>query len=220
MRDTARAVGLAAGLVGWSVIVPRLAHKWNPLPQAVFGAVLAPLVRAPMGLRPPALWQGLRWGGAAAVPVVLAVAWGTRIPPVRAGMAARELPAPAARWLLLRIPLGTVWSEEVAYRAALGSAAARAFGDTRGSVFTAAVFGLSHIPDARAAGESVPLAVFVTGVAGWAFAWLYTRSGSLAAPMLAHLAVNEAGALAALAVSRRNSGVIIAGGRRESRRDR
>ena len=136
------------------------------------------------------------------MPVVLAVAAGTRIPPVRAGMAARELPAPAARWLLLRIPLGTVWSEEVVYRAALGGAAARAFGDSRGRLFTAAVFGMSHIPDARAAGESVPLTVFVTGVAGWVFAWLFARSGSLAAPMLAHLTINEAGAVAALAVSR------------------
>jgi membrane protease YdiL (CAAX protease family) len=32
--------------------------------------------------------------------------------------------------------------------------------------------------------------------------WLYARSGSLAAPMLVHLAINEAGAVAALAVQR------------------
>lgn len=202
MRDGFRALALAAVLLGWSAIVPRLAHKWNPLPQALFGTAMAVSVRTPMGMRPPALWQGLRWGGAAAIPVVVAVASGTRIAPVRAGMASRELPAPAARWLLLRIPLGTVWSEEVAYRAALGAAAARAFGDAKGRVFTAAVFGLSHIPDARAAGESVPGTVLVTGVAGWVFAWLFARSGSLAAPMLAHLTVNEAGAVAALAVSR------------------
>jgi membrane protease YdiL (CAAX protease family) len=42
--------------------------------------------------------------------------------------------------------------------------------------------------------------VLVTGLAGWVFGWLYERSGSLIAPMLVHLAVNEAGALAALAV--------------------
>jgi membrane protease YdiL (CAAX protease family) len=34
------------------------------------------------------------------------------------------------------------------------------------------------------------------------FGWLYERSGSLIAPMLAHLAINEAGAVAALAVQR------------------
>jgi len=40
-------------------------------------------------------------------------------------------------------------------------------------------------------------------VAGWVFGWLAERSGSVLAPMLAHLAVNEAGAVAALAVQRR-----------------
>ena len=35
--------------------------------------------------------------------------------------------------------------------------------------------------------------MLVTGIAGWLFGWLADRSGSLAAPMLAHLAINEAG---------------------------
>jgi membrane protease YdiL (CAAX protease family) len=45
--------------------------------------------------------------------------------------------------------------------------------------------------------------VLVTGAAGWLFDWLRERSGSLATPMLAHLAINEAAALAALAVQNR-----------------
>ena len=44
--------------------------------------------------------------------------------------------------------------------------------------------------------------VLVTGVAGWIFALLRERSGSLAAPMLAHLAINEASAIAAIGVQR------------------
>jgi membrane protease YdiL (CAAX protease family) len=44
--------------------------------------------------------------------------------------------------------------------------------------------------------------MLVTGAAGWAFAWLYERSGSLLAPMLTHLAINESGAIAAIAVQR------------------
>jgi membrane protease YdiL (CAAX protease family) len=115
-------------------------------------------------------------------------------------MAARTLPEPTARWLALRIPFGTVWSEEAGYRAALGTLAARAFGPSAGRWFTAAVFGLSHIPDARATGEPVAGTVLVTGAAGWVFGWLYDKTGSLAAPILAHLAVNEAGAVAALMV--------------------
>jgi len=60
----------------------------------------------------------------------------------------------------------------------------------------------SHIADARATGEPVAATVLVTGVAGWVFGWLADRSGSLAAPMLAHLAINETGAIAALTVRR------------------
>jgi len=66
----------------------------------------------------------------------------------------------------------------------------------------ATAFGLSHIADARATGEPVVATVLVTGVAGWLFGWLADRSGSVAAPMLAHLAINEASAIAALTVRR------------------
>jgi uncharacterized protein len=62
---------------------------------------------------------------------------------------------------------------------------------------------LSHIADARAMGEPVVGTVVVTGLVGWLFGKLHERSGSLAAPMLAHLAINEAGAVAALAVQGR-----------------
>jgi membrane protease YdiL (CAAX protease family) len=110
------------------------------------------------------------------------------------------LPDGILRWLLLGIPLGTIWSEEAAYRGALGTVAADAFGTTGGRFVQAAAFGLSHVADARSTGEPVVPTVLVTGVAGWVFGWLYERSGSLIAPMLAHLAINEAGAVAALAV--------------------
>jgi membrane protease YdiL (CAAX protease family) len=118
-------------------------------------------------------------------------------------MSERELPRPAATWLLVHIPVGTVWSEEAAFSAALGTVAAQAFGPRAGRIVQASAFGLSHLADARAAGESVAGTVLVTAAAGWAFGWLYDRTGSLAAPMLAHLAINEAGAVAALVVQRR-----------------
>ena len=77
-----------------------------------------------------------------------------------------------------------------------------AFGRPRGRLLQAASFGLSHVADARAAGDPVVGTVLVTGIAGWLFGWLADRSGSLAAPMLVHLAINEAGAIAALSVGR------------------
>ena len=202
-RKRIRALALATGLVAWSVVAPRLPSRWHPVPHAVLGAALVALTRAPLGLRPPALWSGVRLGLSAAAPVALGVAASTALPPVRKAMAERDLPDAVTRWLVLGIPLGTVWSEEAAYRAALGTLAVDAFGRVGGRLLQSAAFGLSHVADARGTGEPVVHTVLATGAAGWLFARLYERSGSLVAPMLAHLAVNEAGAVAALAVQHR-----------------
>lgn len=120
-------------------------------------------------------------------------------------MTARELPDAPIRWLVVGIPLGTVWSEEASYRAALGTVAAEAFGPGVGRLLQAAAFGLSHVVDARGTGAPVLPTVAVTGLAGWVFALLYERSGSLLAPILAHMAINEAAAVAALTVQRLGS---------------
>lgn len=201
-----RALSLAAALVGWSFVSPRLPAGWRVIAQAGVGGLLALASRAPLGLRPPRLWQGLRWGSAAGAVAAAAVAATTAIPPVRRSMSARELPASTTVWLLLRIPVGTVWAEEAAFRAALahlGSGAdGGAFGRRGGRFLQALAFGLFHIADARATGEPPAATVLATGVGGWVFGWLADRSGSLAAPMLAHLAVNEAGAIAAWVVRR------------------
>ncbi len=200
------ALALAGGLVGWSLTVG-LEMPWrrHPLVQAALGTGLAVLARAPLGLRPPALWSGLRLGVVTAGSVALGVAATTALPFVRTAMADRDIPEPTLRWLALEIPLGTVWSEETAFRAALGTVATDAFGPSGGRLLQAVAFGLSHIADARATGEPVTGTVLVTGAAGWLFGWLTERSGSLAAPMLVHLAINEAGAMAALAVQRRST---------------
>jgi len=199
---------LAAALVVWSFVSPRLPTAWRVALQAGVGGLLMLAARAQLGLRPPRVWTGLRIGSAAGgggggvgrrppppPPTTL-------LPPVRASMAVREAPTSVPGWLLVCIPVGTVWAEEAAFRAALASAAARAFGRSGGKWLQAATFGLFHVADARSTGEPVLPTVLVTGVAGWFFEWLAERSGSLAAPMLAHLAVNEAGAVAALAVRR------------------
>jgi membrane protease YdiL (CAAX protease family) len=97
-----------------------------------------------------------------------------------------------------------VWGEEAAFRAAMAAVAARVYGTSGGRLLQAAAFGLSHIADARATGEPVLPTVLATGGAGWVFGWLAERSGSLTAPMLAHLAINEAAAAAALTIRRRS----------------
>ena len=176
--------------------------------KALFCTALALATGAPLGLRSPQLWSALRLGGAAAGAVAVGVAGSTALPRVRVAMAGRDLPPGAGRWLVYEIPVGTVWSEEMAFRGALGTVTANAFGAAGGRLVQATVFGLSHIPDARAAREPILGTVLATGLAGWMFAWLAERSGSLVAPMLAHLAINEAGALAALAVQRRGGSTV------------
>ena len=195
-----KAIGLAAALVASS-----FRPKRGPVAHAAAAAALVATTNAPLGLRPPALWRGLRVGVVAGSAVVVGVAATTALPRVRASMERRPLPESPAAWLLVRIPLGTVWSEEASYRAALSTLAADGFGPRGGQLLQATAFGLSHIADARATGEPVVVTVLATGLAGWVFGWLAQRSGSVAAPMLVHLAINEAGALAALVVQARRA---------------
>ncbi len=203
MNPKAKAVGLAAALIGWS-FTAGIDQPWrrHPVLQAALGTALALAARAPLGLRPPASKAGIRLGASVGGVVVAAAAAGVAVPRVRAAMAERDLPDRPGRWLGVEIPLGTVWSEETAFRGALAVAAGGAFSPGGGRVLQALTFGLTHIPDARATGEPVLGTVAVTGLAGWVFALLAERSGSLLAPMLVHLAINESGALAALAVQR------------------
>jgi len=208
MRDSdlrrVQAPGLAAALVGWSFVSPRIPARGRLALQAGLGVLLVVVTRAPLGLRPPRLWAGLRLGLAAGSTAATGVLVATSVPAVRLSMAERKLPGSASTWLAVQIPLGTVWGEEAAFRAALAAVAARAYGASGGRLLQAAAFGLSHIADARATGEPVLPTVLATGGAGWIFGWLADHSGSLAAPMLAHLAINESAAAAALIIQRRS----------------
>ncbi|HEX9175375.1 MAG TPA: CPBP family intramembrane glutamate endopeptidase, partial [Mycobacterium sp.] len=94
------ALGLAVGLVAWSALPGRR----HPVTQATLAAALVAITKAPVGLRPPALWAGLRLGSAAAFVVAAAGAASTAVPRVRSAMADRTPPAAPATWLALRIP--------------------------------------------------------------------------------------------------------------------
>ncbi|WP_083452847.1 CPBP family intramembrane glutamic endopeptidase [Mycolicibacterium goodii] len=201
-----RALAVATALAVFNVVVdPRLPGRTRPVVRTLVGTGLLGTSRTAPGLRPPALWSGVRTGSVAAAAVAATVAATTAVPVVRTAMRERDLPPGLASWLLLGIPLGTVWSEEAAFRGALGAMGTEAFGPAGGRLLQAATFGISHIPDARAAGEPVVGTVLVTGVAGWLLDWLMRRSSSLAAPLLVHLALNETGALCAV-LSRRGRG--------------
>jgi membrane protease YdiL (CAAX protease family) len=209
MRDSTfrgiSALTLASALVGWSFVSPRMSTRSRVPAQAVIGGLLVLITRAPLGLTPPRLWTGLRLGSAAAAVAGTVVAATTSVRRVRLSMSARELSTPAPVWLALQIPLGTVWAEEAAFRGALASAGTAAFGPGAGRMLQATAFGLSHIADARVHGEPVAATVLATGIAGWLFGWFADRSGSLVAPMLAHLMINETAAAAVLTIRRRSA---------------
>jgi membrane protease YdiL (CAAX protease family) len=106
--------------------------------------------------------------------------------PIVGAAAAARPSADFAEWVLVHIPLGTVYAEEQIFRATLDPLLGPAIG--------AATFGLWHIHPARVAGDNVVVTVVATAAAGLAFDWLATRYDTVAAPALAHLAINVAGA--------------------------
>ncbi|MFI6042955.1 lysostaphin resistance A-like protein [Nocardia sp. NPDC051321] len=96
----------------------------------------------------------------------------------------------------MHIPIGTVYSEEMIFRATLDPLLDNTFGSRLGSVLGALTFGLWHIHPAHAAGDSVPVAIAATAAGGVALGWLRRRTGSVTAPALLHLVVNVGGAIA------------------------
>jgi uncharacterized protein len=116
-----------------------------------------------------------------------------------AGLGGRQL----AYQALLRIPLGTVVWEETAFRAVLRAALRRVLDEPGATVVASAVFGIWHIrPTAEAltanhlaANRGAQITAVTATAAGTAAAGallclLRERSGSLAAPVLLHLAAN------------------------------
>jgi uncharacterized protein len=112
----------------------------------------------------------------------------------------------------VRIPLGTALLEEVAFRSVFLALLTALVGTGRAVAVSSAVFGLWHIRpgwgmltanaanavDAGAVGVGgLAGTVVVTGLAGVGFCWLRLRSGSLAAPLVAHAGMNGLATLAA-----------------------
>ena len=194
-------------------------RRWYPAVNALAAAVLlaatsaSGLTPADLGLRRDRLRGGFRLGSAAAAPVVAAFGLAALVPATRpllndqrvAGLDRRQL----AYQVLLRIPVGTVAWEEIAFRGVLQAALRRVLAEPVATTVGSAVFGLWHIrPTAEALAVNRLAAgggarVFaVAGVAagtagaGALLCLLRERSGSLAAPVLLHLAANCAGPLA------------------------
>jgi uncharacterized protein len=224
-RRTAAVAAASLGLLlaGWNnLLVPRLPPDWYvPVnlagAAALLGAARAAGVSwAELGLARSRVPAGLGWGGAAAAVVGAGYAVALAVPGLRplltdaraGGLGAGEL----AGEVLVRIPLGTVLWEEVAFRSVLLALLLRVLPPRRAVLVGATVFGVWHArPTASAVGANdlvegpLPTAALVlagclvTAGAGLLFSWLRMRSGSLVAPVLLHLATNCLGLLAATA---------------------
>ena len=115
---------------------------------------------------------------------------------------------------LIRIPVGTVAWEEIAFRGVLQAMLRRVMSEPAAIAVTSGVFGLWHVrPTAGAlrvnglarsraqAVTRVAAGVAVTAAGGALFSWLRARSGRLAAPVALHLAINCGGLAAAWAAT-------------------
>lgn len=188
---------VGAPLLWRNVLLPRLSlgHRGRTAANALAatGYALA------FGGRPD--WcsgRGLRYGLGCAGIVAAGYAAALSAPAVRRVFAVsgdRAADVHTAEWIALHIPIGTVYSEELIFRATLDPLLDREFGSRAGAFAGAAVFGLWHIHPARAAGDTVFGTLVFTGAAGLLFGALRRHTGSATAPALLHWAVNAGGAL-------------------------
>jgi CAAX protease family protein len=163
-----------------------------------------------LGLAVTTVPAGLAWGAVGTLAVVLALGLALAMPALRTHLRdprVRDLsPAGLAWHTLLRIPLGTVLLEEVAFRGVLLVAWQQVQPLAVAVAISSVVFGVWHVlptvitvkeRGSERTGLPVALGVLVTALAGVAFCGLRIVSGSVVAPLVVHLATNSLGALAA-----------------------
>jgi uncharacterized protein len=229
-RDIGFAVASCAALAAYNNVINR--HPWHhqryvalnagATAAALSAAAASGLTAADMGFareqwRPGRLATGLA-AGAAAGWLLVAVVPAAR--PVLDDKRISSLKGRAVAYqAVVRIPIGTVLWEETAFRGVLQAGLRRVMPQTAAIVVTSAVFGIWHIrptlqalrvnglaSDRRQATARLAAGVAATTASGVLLSWLRARSGSLAAPVLLHLATNSGGMAAAWAAGRTPGG--------------
>ncbi|WP_245685210.1 CPBP family intramembrane glutamic endopeptidase [Streptomyces yerevanensis] len=214
-------VGAVTLLVLTNLVNNRWAPSWVVLSSAIASAALIAIMFragggwADLGLSRDTLGRGLRWALALAG-IVAAVYLCAAALPVTRGLFEDERAsglsgAEVVGRVLIKVPIGTVLLEEVAFRGVLYGLVLRARGAVAATVFSSVLFGLWHIlpslhlTDSNQAVGSLfgqsPLgtvlatagAVLLTAAAGCLFCYLRHRTGSLLAPMGLHWATNAFG---------------------------
>ena len=170
---------------------------------------------AELGLGRSSVSRGAAFGVAAFLLVSTALGVAALIPATHPlfedQRAANVTGAALAYQALIRIPLGTVVLEEVAFRGVLLALFARVSSAEAAVGWSSACFGLWHVVptvEALRANRLTPsalaviAAVVATAAAGAVFCWLRVRSESLVAPALAHIATNSVALVLAVSVVR------------------
>jgi membrane protease YdiL (CAAX protease family) len=209
MRHVARLV-VAIGVVDLVVsqLVPDAAEL--PVKAAVVAGFLwwarsrARLSWSELGLGRESVGSGLRTGLLVAAVIAAAIALLVAVPATRSFFVNDQTVTDASaieRWLkpLVLIPLGTVVFEETIFRGVLLGVLLRVTSTRRAVVASAVVFGFWHLPPAISHASGSVIAgvgavlgtVAVTAAAGVGFAILRVWSGSLIAPICAHIATNS-----------------------------
>lgn len=179
-------------------------------------AVAAAMTADELGLARASVPSGLRWGLGVVGVLVAGLAVVVLVPALqpileddRADVAFRSM-----LWrALIVIPIVTVLVEELLFRGVLLGLLQRSLPAGRALVACAVVFGLWHLlPVWRGGGAgelgaggsigAVAGTFVATFVAGIGFGWLRQRSGSLVAPICAHIGTNSATFAAAWLVAR------------------
>jgi membrane protease YdiL (CAAX protease family) len=222
-------LGAAAGTIAWGVLAHAFFPE-HLRPAAGLGAALGLVAIAryegadwrDLGVDRRDLPAGLRLGAITAGAIVTATAVARALD--RSGTAFRDArvseasTAEAAAHLLLRIPFATAFAEELVFRGVILGVGLRNSDRRRALLVSSLAFGLWHIgaamhPERQAATAGVvghqlaprPAVVLgdvaATTIGGLGFGWLRMRSGSIAAPVMAHTALN-AGAYLATRIGR------------------
>lgn len=244
-HDAAFAIALGAVLAAYNNIIgmSRWHQRWYTVANvcatagALSAAAASGLTAADLGLRRDRLHPGLVLGSRLAAAVAGGWLLAASLPATRpaltdqrvAGLRGRQVAYQAG----VRIPFGTVLWEEAAFRGVLQAALRRIMPGAAADAVTSGLFGIWHIRPAieavrvnrLAQGPRQALTAATTGVAvttagGAVLSWLRVRSGSLAAPVLVHLAANSPGVLAAWWASRAIRGRAGAHPVRSGRRSR
>jgi uncharacterized protein len=221
-------VGVSVAILAISNVASNRAFTgWGYVPWNVLVAVMLVVVARRLdGLRRIDLGlanvrRGLKIGFALLLAVAVVYAIAVAIPATRDLFRDKRVGERSAFALvaetMIRIPLGTVMLEEVAFRGVLLGQFGRRLGWRRGTLASSALFGLWHVlpslginkvnPTLRDAGIARPVAVLgavvLTAIAGCFMCFVRLRARSLLAPAFLHAATNSLGFATAWFVLRR-----------------